>query len=171
MPYNPQDWYWIVAGSTTEVWSSKRVQYVAVNDATYTAWLAAGGVPTKISSALELIGVLQIQWQPVYLAATGVAIQSTGTPALNGNYAIDVSAKADIDGIYAGIKGGDGLPGGGATFEYFDKDGGSHAFDAASFSNFAKAVRDYFYNFAQGLMGLVNQVSGAAMPSSTTTIP
>jgi hypothetical protein len=59
-------------------------------------------------------------------------------------------SKATIDGIYAGIKGGDGVPGGGATFNYLDAAGAPHPFTADSFIAFAKAVRDYLYSLSQG---------------------
>jgi len=58
MEYNPRNWYWIVAGSTTQVYSSASGDYVPVADATYQAWLAAGGVPTSIASEAELGDVL-----------------------------------------------------------------------------------------------------------------
>jgi hypothetical protein len=58
MTYNPQNWYWIVNGSTTQVYSSASSGYVAITDTTYVAWLAAGGVPTKIDSEADLWGVL-----------------------------------------------------------------------------------------------------------------
>lgn len=80
----------------------------------------------------------------------GIQIQSTSDSALNGTYAIDPSAKATIDGIYAGIKNGDGLPGGGTSFIYYDMSGNQHNFDATSFPNLAKAVRDYLYAVTTG---------------------
>ena len=44
MEYDPSNWYWIVNGSTTQVYSSKAGDYVPVANATYVAWRAAGGV-------------------------------------------------------------------------------------------------------------------------------
>lgn len=61
MPYNVMDWYWIVAGSTTQVFSSKAKAYVPVSNATYVAWLAKGNRPTKISTEAELLDVLAEQ--------------------------------------------------------------------------------------------------------------
>jgi len=80
----------------------------------------------------------------------GITIASTGTPALDGTYAVTTDAKAVIDGIYTGIKNGDGLPGGGQTFVFRDAAGNGHTFDATSFPNLAKAVRDFLYQAAQG---------------------
>jgi hypothetical protein len=84
------------------------------------------------------------------LVVAGIPIVSTSTPALNATYAIDTASKTVIDGIYSGIKDGDGLPGGGATFNYPDIVGAPHAFSAATFPGFAKAVRDYLYAISQG---------------------
>jgi hypothetical protein len=57
--YNPKDWYWRVAGSTTQVYSSAAGNYVPVNDATYIAWLAdTTHATTDIASEAELGEVL-----------------------------------------------------------------------------------------------------------------
>lgn len=57
-PFNPRDWYWIVAGSTTQVYSSKAGNYVPVADPTYQAWLAAGNTPSRIDTEANLGDVL-----------------------------------------------------------------------------------------------------------------
>jgi hypothetical protein len=87
---------------------------------------------------------------PVAAAPVGITIASTATPSLNGTYAIDDAAAAVISSIYAGIKGGDGLPGSGSTFNYADMGGEMHAFGETDFVNFAKAARDYRYALSQG---------------------
>lgn len=56
--YNPYDWYWKVAGSTTQVYSSASGDYVPVDDAAFVAWKSDGTVPTNIVSAAELGEVL-----------------------------------------------------------------------------------------------------------------
>lgn len=56
--YDPRDWYWIVAGSKTDVYASARRAYVPVADAQFQAFRAGGGVPTKIASEDELRDVL-----------------------------------------------------------------------------------------------------------------
>lgn len=58
--YNPHDWYWVVAGSATQVYSSATDNFVAVADATYQAWLARGNLPTKIDTAGNLADVLSL---------------------------------------------------------------------------------------------------------------
>lgn len=67
MQYNPSNWYWLVAGSTTQVYSSASNTYVSVSDTTYEAWVASGGVATKISAndmLLLRIVLLEAQQTP-----------------------------------------------------------------------------------------------------------
>lgn len=55
--YNPIDWYWIVGGET-RVFSSKAGNFVQPSNAAYVAWVAEGGVPTRIASKADLGEVL-----------------------------------------------------------------------------------------------------------------
>jgi hypothetical protein len=52
--FNPQNWYWAVGGSTTQVYSSVSNTYVPVADATYAAWLAAGNNPAPIPAEADI---------------------------------------------------------------------------------------------------------------------
>lgn len=66
LSYEPTNWYWIVNGSTTQVYSSAAGDYVPVANATYVAWLEAGGVATRIANEAELGEVLaQYQLRPI----------------------------------------------------------------------------------------------------------
>jgi hypothetical protein len=66
LPYNPRNWYWRVAGSDTQRYSSASGVYVPVSDATYLAWVANGGVPTNILNEAELGEVLaQYSLRPI----------------------------------------------------------------------------------------------------------
>jgi hypothetical protein len=56
--YDPKDWYWIVGGNEAQIFSSATGNYVPANDAAYLAWLAGGGVPTRIVSEIDLGEVL-----------------------------------------------------------------------------------------------------------------
>jgi hypothetical protein len=56
--YDPTNWYWIVAGSTTSVFSSATGNYVPASNAAYQAWIGAGNSPTSIVSEAELGDVL-----------------------------------------------------------------------------------------------------------------
>lgn len=160
--YNPMDWYWIVGGDDTRVFSSKASAYLPATDSTYTAW-AAENPTTKILNAQELYDVLVQQWIPNYLA-TGVQIASTGTPSLNGTYSMDPASTQQITGIATSISAGRGLPGGGSTFFYQ-----GHQFDETSFLNFATAAENWLYNVYQSLGQIVMTGSGS-MPSQPVTI-
>lgn len=56
--YTAENWYWIVAGDATKVFSSASGDYVLVADVTYQNWLSMGGVPTRIESEVSLGDVL-----------------------------------------------------------------------------------------------------------------
>ena len=58
--YNPANWYWIVAGSTTQVYSSASASYVLISDTTYQAWRAQGleYQPSRFATEQELIDYL-----------------------------------------------------------------------------------------------------------------
>lgn len=56
--YNPSNWYWIVAGSATQVFSSAAGDYVNIDNATFLEWKADGTVPTPILNEAELGEVL-----------------------------------------------------------------------------------------------------------------
>lgn len=58
-PYNPQDWYWIVGGDETKVFSSAAGNYVQPSNAAFVEWSADGGTtPTRIASEAALGEVL-----------------------------------------------------------------------------------------------------------------
>lgn len=56
------NWYWIVDGDLEKVWSSASAGFVSNDDASYLAWLEAGGGPTPISSMDELAQVFAAQY-------------------------------------------------------------------------------------------------------------
>ena len=61
-PYTPHDWYWIVGGDESQVWSSKSKAYVPLDNAAYVAFLASYRRPTRIESEEELGRVLNEQF-------------------------------------------------------------------------------------------------------------
>jgi hypothetical protein len=64
--YNPKDWYWIVGGDETQVFSSLRGNYFPVADATYVAWKADGTKPSRTPDNAELAHILSVHGvQPV----------------------------------------------------------------------------------------------------------
>jgi len=56
--YNVRDWYWSVAGSTTQVFSTFAKGYVPVSNARFVAWVTDRHRPTKIPTEAELFAVL-----------------------------------------------------------------------------------------------------------------
>lgn len=57
-PFTPNNWYWTVAGSTSQVYSSASGGYVPVSDPTYQTWLGSGGIATRIDTEANLGSVL-----------------------------------------------------------------------------------------------------------------
>jgi len=57
-PFNPADWYWIVAGDETKLFSSATGNYVQPSNVTYAEWASDGTTPTRIASEAELGEVL-----------------------------------------------------------------------------------------------------------------
>lgn len=125
-----------------------RVQAMSVPaDATGVQVVDAADVPPPVPPAPDPL-------------AAGLAIVSTGTPALNGTYAIHEQAQQNIVAVVTGINAGQGLPGGGATFVYRDTLGGHGPFTADQFIALAKTVRDFVY-----------ALSGGAAPTQPVSIP
>jgi hypothetical protein len=162
--YNPNQWYWIVAGSATEVWSSAGAAFVPISDPTYTAWLAAGYQPTDVVSAEELYEVLAAQYpagigptlgpltpQQYYDAAmaAGCAIVSASTPAMNGTYSlIVVPGSTDPKTLILGEQNYIALKGtfsnGQTTRAWMDTSGTPHIFpNTAEFASFGEAIAQY----------------------------
>jgi hypothetical protein len=73
--YTVQNWYWVVGGS--QVYSSASASYVPATDTTYAAWLAAGGVPTKITTNDMLL--LQIDFLEAKQTLRRMREASSGT--------------------------------------------------------------------------------------------
>jgi hypothetical protein len=97
--------------------------------------------------------------------SAGLAVESASTPGINGTFSCDRLSQMDIIAIETSLNAGKGFPGGASTFKYPSVDGSMHAFNAADFSNFAAAIRDYVY-------ALNSVISGAstALPESSITI-
>lgn len=56
--YEITNWYWIVGGDETKVFSSASGDYVSANNPAFVAWKADGTVPTQILNEDELGEVL-----------------------------------------------------------------------------------------------------------------
>lgn len=101
----------------------------------------------------------------------GVQITSTGTPSLNGTYAIVATSTADITSVAAYITAFGAFPAGQTTFAWLDAAGAPHVFaDVTAFLSFARAVADYVaaLKLAANARALGQN---APWPSSSKTIP
>ncbi|CAB3742462.1 hypothetical protein LMG24238_06886 [Paraburkholderia sediminicola] len=95
----------------------------------------------------------------------GLQVSSTGTPALNGTYAIDQFSQMDIIAIETGLNAGKGFPAGTTTLNYPDTTGLLHNFSEANFTDFAAVVRDYVYALKSVMAG-----QSSSLPSAAVTI-
>lgn len=173
MTYTPLSWYWIVGNRTGVVFSSAVGDYIDENDPAYQQWLSDGGRPTQIPTDGELADVLANQpsvpgrlvrhagwtdWGNVplnpnqlnVLTRAGVTINSTGTPALNGTYALDSDTRTRINTNMVYIQNNRAFaPNNAETKVWNDQDGGLHTFqNTDSFIDFAHAVTDYYAGIA-----------------------
>jgi len=76
--------------------------------------------------------------------AAGLQVTSAGTPALDGTYATDAAAMANISGVMLYTLAHNTFPGGASTMAWFDKAGTPHTFPSvAEFQAFATKVADF----------------------------
>ena len=102
--------------------------------------------------------------------AAGIAVTSTGTSALNATYSVTQEAQDNAAAVAASIGSGQGLPGGGTTFEYLDSANVPHAFTAAQFLTLADAIRNYVYQLDIQLATAQNGGT-PSWPTATINIP
>jgi hypothetical protein len=79
--YQPGNWYWVVAGSTLQVYGSQSNALVANTDPTYQAWVAQGGTAAATDTFQSLAITLGHQLNPPYgqIQAFGRAIATPAT--------------------------------------------------------------------------------------------
>ena len=183
LPYDPTDWYWIVGGSTTQVWSSNRAQYVPASDATYLSWLDAGGLTTLIDTEASLQEVLASQfpagWPPSQRQlsqealgarlASGLHITCTGNAAVSGTYALDPTSTAQVFQIGTFAKAFGFFPSGGSTQMYPDSSGSQHTFTVAQFVAFLTALAALVSQL-ETQAGVVAAGGTPSWPSQSATI-
>jgi len=88
-PYDPRNWYWIVAGDATKAYSSVAGDYVPAADATYQAWLADGNAPSRIASEDELGEVLD----PYALRPVAAGVLDKYLEKQAGRLTLEIAAK------------------------------------------------------------------------------
>lgn len=161
MGYTPKNWYWIVGGSTTQVYSSAARAYVSIADSAYAAWVAAGGIPTKIDTDNNLRVVL------FSAGVLSINLISTATPSLDGNYLVTPDAQTSINGIVTYILSNNRFPAGLSAMPWIDADGNVRSFpDVTTFKNFATAFAD----FLTAVLLYIASGEGT-IPTSAITIP
>lgn len=103
-------------------------------------WSYSGG--TFTAPAASPAPTLVQQAQAALFA--GVAITSTGTPALNGTYAVDSITQHKIAAVSVYILVNSKFPGGASSYAWPDVSGALHNFPStAEWQSFATAVADY----------------------------
>jgi hypothetical protein len=153
--FNLLVWYWIPSGNTTQAWSSASQSYVALTDATYEAWLAAGNSPTHIATT-DLPAI-----QAQVAMASGIAITSAGTPGLDAVYDVSQAAQQNIASVIDYIEVNATFPGPSETLAWSDMTAGFHTFnDVPTFKAFATSVANFaaaviIYGDSKGEVGSI----------------
>lgn len=110
-----------------------------------------------------------VQQQVRNAIGAGISLTSTGTPALNGTYAIDPASQANINAIITYVLLNSTFPGGGTTLPWYDISGDAHLFPSIeAFQAFATAAANFIamlsiYANSNGKVG--------SIPSNAITIP
>jgi hypothetical protein len=177
-----KDWYWNVAGSTTQVYSSARNIYVPLADTAYQTWLAAHGAASRIAAEIDVwyyVSDLLPPWlfdgssfvQPsagaytktqlkAYAASVRYNKEIGGTTVSGVNYPTDRDTQAKMTAavLLAQVNPA-------TTFKWKIADGTFTAsIDAAGMVAIASAVGA----FVNGLF-ITEQMAGAAIDAGTTT--
>lgn len=104
--------------------------------------------------------------QAAALLATGLAITSTATAALDATYPANMTAQAQINAEVTSILLNGTFADGTSTIEWLDVTGAAHAFTVAQFKTLATAIGAF-------VSGCIKCMNGQATtpPSATATIP
>lgn len=157
------DSYWFVGDDQANVWGSRLQTVVPIDDGDYDLWKSAGNVTMTTPSYSTLYGYLlsaapdlaetvksdfaaDLSPQQIFdiAIANGCQVESTGTPSINGTYAIDQASLLNVIALALGIVAGDDFPGGATTYDYPDITGNMVTFSSTTlFLDFALALRDY----------------------------
>lgn len=93
MMYNPANWFWIVAGDQSRVYSSAACAFMPISDSRYVTFLQQGGVATSIGSMDELTQVLAVQFPAGTLPTYANVVQWAKATA---GYATTISGQQVI---------------------------------------------------------------------------
>jgi hypothetical protein len=100
----------------------------------------------------------------------GIAITSTGTPALNATYALDSLTMDQVGSVARDFASGLGLPNNASTFAYPDLTGTLHNFTGTAFVALYKAQRDLIFALNQQ-SAIMAHGGPPSWPTQTATIP
>ena len=101
--------------------------------------------------------------------AAGINLTSTGTPALNGAYAVDANAQAQMNGVITYTMLNNAFPNNAAELPWPDMSFMMHAFPTlASFHAFASAAANFV---TQVLVYGNSNAQVGSIPSNNITIP
>lgn len=102
--------------------------------------------------------------------AAGLAVTSTGTPALSATYALDQVTLDQIRALASDAAVGFGFPGGVSTFDYPDATGTPRTFTPIAIANLYKALRNYVA-LLNTTAAILAQGGEAEWPEAAATIP
>lgn len=166
--YNPIDWYWFIGGDNTQVWSSARMEYVPVNDATYGAWVSMPNITSTNPSQADLAAVMIQQALPLYFGS-GIVITSDSTPSMNATYPLDADSVTLIGNAARDVASGLGFALGTTTMPVTDQAGVVHALSEPNVLNLYKAMRAYMAT-TQAAVQTRAMGGTAALPSNAVGI-
>jgi hypothetical protein len=154
---------WYDTDATTYPTMPDQADLLPVTDAQWLARLSTpyivNGVPAGAPPSDAMAAGLAL----ATAIASGITIASTGTPALNGVYALDALTMDQVGAVARDAASGLGLPGGGSTFEYPDRAGTPMTFTEQQIIGLYKAMRDL-------LLGL-NTAAATQRAGGTPTWP
>lgn len=120
---------------------------IADDDARYLAWLARQAVPGTLAAKL----------------ASGLAVASSGTPAISATYALDQTTLDQIGSVARDAASGLGLPGGLTTFVYPDINSTPRTLTSANVQALYRAMRD--------IVSALNTQAAIALSGGTPSWP
>lgn len=191
--YNPENWYWVIADNTSEVFSSASGTLVVTTDATYQAWRAAGNLPSRASGITwtELSDVLQQQAPDAWLRAAATLQASGGltlaqgatlalaiglTVTISGSmtlaatvFPVDPTTAAKITDVVATINATGGFPGAVSSFPMKDATGAWHTFETvAQYKAVAAALSAYAAPLNLIIDG--NPLNATSLPTASVSL-
>jgi hypothetical protein len=112
--FDATDWYWIVAGDQSKVFSSYQSAYVSSDDVRYQRWVATNGGPTFIALESDLVELLAEKAPgacvpssgglTAYAAAARYAKETGGITVSGVAMPTDRETQAQLSGAYAYVQ-------------------------------------------------------------------